>query len=129
MAYPSLRSLAVPTVSFITVFLAISSQYLFYHLEPGHLKGRDFWLFNGLIAATCWSYERVCRADPGRLPKALKEEEEYVQASGHGDGKKVKRRWCKKCEAIKPPRAHHCRQCGRFVNRSGSEVNQTDCDI
>ncbi|KAF8424488.1 DHHC palmitoyltransferase-domain-containing protein [Tirmania nivea] len=26
-------------------------------------------------------------------------------------------RWCKKCEAWKPPRCHHCRKCGRCVLR------------
>lgn len=28
-----------------------------------------------------------------------------------------RRRWCSKCECIKPPRAHHCSICGRCIDR------------
>lgn len=39
---------------------------------------------------------------------------------------KLKRgmRWCKKCEAVKPPRAHHCRKCGRYFSPFQSLITE-----
>jgi palmitoyltransferase len=123
---PALQNLAVPAVCLLICFLAYSSQYLFYHLhlDPGALTTKEALWLNILVAATCWSYERACRVDPGRLPNAIYQagleeqppSDEAVEALTPGTRAKegVKRgRWCKKCEAVKPPRAHHCRQCGR----------------
>ena len=31
---------------------------------------------------------------------------------GYGD-KRKEERWCRKCDAAKPPRAHHCKSCMR----------------
>lgn len=67
--------------------------------------------------------------NPGRIPLTFgledgsgSEDEEGEDEEGVEEDKKnrednakdAKGRWCKKCEAVKPPRAHHCRQCGRY---------------
>jgi hypothetical protein len=106
---PALRKLAVPSVCILIAFLAYTSQYLFYHLEPGPLTRREATWLNILVGCTWLSYERACRVDPGRLPKSLREED--LQDGGK-ETKKVGN-WCKKCKTVKPPRAHHCRQCNR----------------
>ena len=40
-------------------------------------------------------------------------------------------RLCDVCESLKPPRAHHCSTCGRFVRRSiaGPPVSQCVCAL
>lgn len=115
---PALRKLAVPAVCVLIAFLAYSSQILFHHLEPGPLTRTETIWFNSLVACIWWSYERACRVDPGRLPRRLAEgdaqdagegvKKENAAAHGQAVGN-----WCRKCEAVKPPRAHHCRQCNR----------------
>lgn len=55
------------------------------------------------------SYYRAVTTDPGRLPEEIKKK-------GVRDLEREKRgqeNWCKKCDAVKPPRAHHCRICKR----------------
>jgi palmitoyltransferase len=121
---PPLRSLAVPSVCLLICFLAYSSQYLFYHLEPGPLSTKEAVWFNLLVAGTWWSYERACRVDSGRLPESIEkagleaqpDQNEEIPDLPRGTEAlvtPVRGRWCKKCEAVKPPRAHHCKQCGR----------------
>jgi palmitoyltransferase len=117
---PELRRLAVPSVCFLICFLAYSSQWLFYHIEPGPLSRKEALVFNALVCCTWWSYAQACLRDPGRLPEKVADVgvETVQDGSGNGDttgrGEQVyNSRWCKKCKAVKPPRAHHCRQCGR----------------
>lgn len=112
---PAMRSLAVPSVCLLICFLAYSSQYLFYHLEPGPLSTNEAIWFNLVVAGTWWSYERACRVDPGRLPKSIADSSLESPVVQNEDSRSQPRRgrWCKKCEAVKPRRAHHCRQCGR----------------
>lgn len=123
MARIALRDLAVPSVCLLICFLAYSSQYVFYYLEPGPLTTTESVWFNSFLAALWWSYERAVRVDPGRLPKKLAragEEDERdtatrnEQSAAAGDVATGKGRWCKKCNAVKPPRSHHCRQCSRY---------------
>jgi palmitoyltransferase len=112
-ARPSLEKLAIPAVSFLIIFLAYSSQYLFHHIDPGPLSIKEATWFNALVGAIWWTYYRACTVDPGRkgwvekasIPKD-KEDEPSTQIASN-------KRWCKKCNAVKPPRAHHCKQCKR----------------
>ena len=121
---PPLHSLSVPAVCLLIGFLAYTSQYLFYYLEPGPLSTKDAIWFNLFVAGTWWSYERACRVDPGRLPESIAKEQLQVgpgqddetRTSSRGlrvPATPLRGRWCTKCEAVKPPRAHHCKQCGR----------------
>ncbi len=115
---PEVKQLAVPGVCLLIIFLSYSSQYLFYHIEPGPLTRHEAVWFNLLVAGIWYSYERACRVDPGRLPKKFAEsiEDDLMTRDARGvvTAGKIKGNWCRKCQAVKPPRAHHCRQCGRY---------------
>ncbi|KAL3423477.1 DHHC zinc finger domain-containing protein [Phlyctema vagabunda] len=110
----SIQALAVPAVCILIAFLAYTSQILFYHLEPGPLSRKEAIWFNGLVFCLWWCYAEAVRVDPG--PKGWVERfAEDVDANEDGETLKKGVRWCKKCEAVKPPRAHHCRACGRCI--------------
>lgn len=116
----SIEDLAIPAVSLLIIFLAYTSQCLFYYIEPAPLQGADFWWFNTFVLAIWWCYERACSVDPGPkgwVDKATsdgrEDEDDDIEREREVKlGKGI--RWCKKCKAVKPPRAHHCRQCGRY---------------
>ena len=114
---PTVGSFAIPAVSLLIFFLAYTSQYLFYHLQPGPLSRDEALLFNGCVLSIWWCYDRACTVDPGRrgwVNKLTGEISSESKGSGSGGPRLEKgMRWCRKCEAVKPPRAHHCRQCGR----------------
>ncbi|EKD18425.1 uncharacterized protein L3040_007549 [Drepanopeziza brunnea f. sp. 'multigermtubi'] len=113
---PAIESLAIPAVSFLIFFLAYSSQYLFYHpdLDPGPLSIQEASVFNYLVFSIWWCYARACTVDPGR--RGWVDKVAPVTEGKDADGSVLAfdsgLRWCKKCNAVKPPRAHHCRKCG-----------------
>jgi palmitoyltransferase len=116
-SWPSVEDLAIPGVSILILFLAYTSQYLFYYIEPGPLsKNQAIWL-NIFVLAIWVCYDRACTVDPG--PKG------WVASIGLDEGENEddtvdqetrRKRWCKKCDTVKPPRFHHCRQCGRYAS-------------
>ncbi len=127
---PSIEDLAVPAVSTIIFFLAYTSQYLFFYIEPGPLSQREAVLFNVLALAVWVCYDRACTVDPGRdgwvrrVDLIVDDEDGDEGREDDGEDGELARlkkgmRWCKRCEAVKPPRAHHCRTCGRYVGHSG----------
>lgn len=106
----SISQLAIPAVWVLISFLTFTSQYFFLHFEAVLLRENELWAIN--ILATCIGicYYRSCTVDPGRVPKDWKpSDHKQLEAEGVGG----RQRWCRKCEAFKPPRAHHCRTCGR----------------
>lgn len=119
MADFAIRDLAVPSVCLLISFLAYSSQVLFLYLDPRPLTGVELLKFNSLVLCIWVCYFRACRTNPGDIPPAWtpqasndeKKQEKYHEAGTASS------RWCRKCEVIKPPRAHHCKICGRFVSR------------
>ena len=118
MQLPPVASLAVPAVLLLISFLAYSSQWLFLYLEPCPLGKRQTIIFNALLVCLLISYARVCRVDPGHIPKtsyglngaAAKAQQ---PADAGAPGGKGRQRWCRKCEAVKPSRTHHCKVCKR----------------
>ena len=120
MDMPSLQRLAPPAVTTLVCFLAYSSQWLFYGVEPGPLRKGDAYLFNGLVVSLLICYWRSCTTDPGRISKDW--HERNITADGNNDIAAQRQRWCRKCEAFKPPRAHHCKTCKRYVFSSGYEL-------
>lgn len=88
-------------------FLAFTSQLQFRLVQPGPLSHQTTGIFNSLIAALLISYWRACRTDPGHVPPG------WTPAEDASSG--VSKRWCRKCEAFKPPRAHHCKECKRCI--------------
>jgi hypothetical protein len=107
----SITQLAIPAVSALIAFLAYTSQYFFLHFESVPLTRDEICKIN-IFALCIWiCYYRTCFVDPGRLPKA---EERPKPKEQEGDGLGGRQRWCLRCEAYKPPRAHHCKTCKRF---------------
>ncbi|KAJ4862417.1 DHHC palmitoyltransferase domain-containing protein [Trichoderma breve] len=101
---PFAEALAVPAVCVLTAFLSYFSQFVFSDetLDPGPLTRNESVVFNTLLLCLWFSYFRAVTIDPGRFIF----EEQVLDADG---------RWCKKCQAPKPPRAHHCRHCRRCI--------------
>jgi palmitoyltransferase len=122
------EDLAVPAVSILIIFLAYTSQYLFYYIEPGPLTKTEAIWFNVLVLGIWVCYDRACSVDPG--PKGWVDKT-IRAADDSGDEAidianlilKGRLRWCKKCDAAKPPRAHHCRKCGRYFHLLAFPIN------
>lgn len=100
------QKVAIPGVCLLIGFLGYFSQYIFHDefLEPGPPSRSETIIFNGLLLALWLTYARTCAVDPGRY--APPPSQQVVEAKG---------RWCSKCAAPKPPRAHHCRHCRRCI--------------
>jgi palmitoyltransferase len=117
MAAFTFSKLAIPGVSLLVIFLAYSSQVLFLHIEPAPLSKRELIQFNLLVFCLWICYLRACITSPGSIPQdwipmnAVNGETDTRDThDGHS-----RQRWCRKCEAFKPPRTHHCKTCGRLV--------------
>jgi palmitoyltransferase len=117
MADAALSKLAIPSVGILISFLAYSSQVLFLHLDPGPLQWSELVKFNSLVLGIWISYYRACRTDPGRVPSSWRPKsmsgDDLVKPDQTSEGAGTRSRWCRKCELFKPPRAHHCKTCGR----------------
>ena len=105
-----IQQLALPVVWGLIGFLALTSQYFFLRFESAPLRDDELWKINVFAACIGICYYRTCSVDPGRVPRDWKPSDER-----HLEGISGRQRWCRKCEAFKPPRAHHCRTCGRYV--------------
>lgn len=103
---PFIQSLAVPSVCCLITFLGYFSQLVFHYstLDPGPPSQRETVIFNSLLLVLWITYFRAVTVDPGRYVFS----ERVIEAE---DGA----RWCLKCSAPKPLRAHHCRHCGRCI--------------
>lgn len=137
-ATSGMQWLAIPVATSIIIFLGYSSQWLFYsasYLQPGPLSTTESAIFNGLLFCLWWTYFKACTVDPGRyvfdasavfdvsddpMSHALLSAYSSSASSASSTSPShtpavLPRRWCKKCRAPKPPRAHHCRHCARCV--------------
>ncbi|KAF2754263.1 palmitoyltransferase pfa4 [Pseudovirgaria hyperparasitica] len=114
MAAIELGSFAIPAVLVLIFFLAYTSQILFLYLEPRPLNTEELLIFNGLLICLLISYARACATDPGGIPKDWDTKPSDI-ASLEAHSGKLRGRWCRRCEAFKPPRAHHCKTCGRCI--------------
>lgn len=110
MSQTALGQLTIPFSVAVIGFLAYGSQLLFYFIEPGPLTIQQCWIFNIWVLFAYVGYLRSCFTNPGWVPKGWDDQVDET-------AKKLRPRpkWCKKCEANKPTRAHHCRRCGRCV--------------
>ncbi|KAF4974727.1 hypothetical protein FZEAL_8397 [Fusarium zealandicum] len=102
---PFVKGLAVPSVCLLVLFLGYFSQIVFSFstLDPGPPSRPETVTFNGLLLVLWITYYRAVTVDPGRYV--------FKDRVIETDGK----RWCNKCSAPKPHRAHHCRHCDRCV--------------
>jgi palmitoyltransferase len=107
----------------IIVYLWISSHvYIFIpwaqHTWSQHRTGWIVYLMilNLFVFMTLWSFLMAALTNPGEVPSNYKSS---VMNVHHGGMKCLNEqddsplrirhlRWCKKCETVKPPRAHHC---------------------
>ena len=110
-----LQRLTLPFGVSLISFLAYSSQWLFHHIEPAPLKKGDTYVFNILVACQIICFYRTCRTDPGIIPQDWHERFNTAPATADDAQASQRQRWCRKCEAFKPPRAHHCKTCKRSV--------------
>ncbi|KAI0640069.1 palmitoyltransferase PFA4 [Trametes polyzona] len=71
--------------------------------------------FNILVGLLLWNYSLCVRTDPGGVPPNWRPD---VNDEDGYEVKKLTRgpRYCRTCESYKPPRAHHCRQCKRYLS-------------
>ncbi|KAH8692120.1 putative palmitoyltransferase with autoacylation activity Pfa4 [Talaromyces proteolyticus] len=117
----NIELLAIPAVSALIIFLSYTSQLLFLFLEPGALSTSETWKFNILVGCIWICYYRACTVDPGRVPKDWEPSKENKSAQDDtlreddNHDASVRQRWCRKCSALKPPRAHHCKKCQRCI--------------
>jgi palmitoyltransferase len=128
MAAFTFSKLAIPGVSLLVIFLAYSSQVLFLHIEPGPLSNRELIQFNLLIFCLWICYLRACITSPGSVPQdwiPMNAVNGETDTRDTHDGRS-RQRWCRKCEAFKPPRTHHCKTCGRLVITQQQTLSVTD---
>ncbi|KAK4147804.1 DHHC palmitoyltransferase-domain-containing protein [Dichotomopilus funicola] len=124
---PGLHLLYIPAVCALIAFQGYFSQYLFNtdpDLAPGPLTRRENYTFNILLACLWFTYYRACTVDPGRyvssptssLSSSTADPDLRPTSTSHSrlDAREPTR-WCKKCVAPKPLRAHHCRHCARCI--------------
>ncbi|GIZ43744.1 hypothetical protein CKM354_000696000 [Cercospora kikuchii] len=115
---PLMQRLALPAVSSLIAFLAYTSQWLFHRIEPGPLSSGEAYIFNALVACIFICYWRTCLTDPGTIPKDWHESISGQESDAKQTATKAaaqSNRWCRRCEAFKPPRAHHCKTCKRCI--------------
>mmetsp|Transcript_2874 Transcript_2874/g.6633 ORF Transcript_2874/g.6633 Transcript_2874/m.6633 type:complete len:309 (-) Transcript_2874:123-1049(-) len=117
----------------IFLFLLISTAtYCYYAVvlplwltwgTTGIVNGVTFFILLFLMAT---SYLRTWLSDPGWVPSGWMPDD--VLEQGGESGGVLERdapmpaqtkdvRFCRKCDGYKPPRAQHCKQCGRCVQR------------
>jgi palmitoyltransferase len=111
-----LQKLAPPGVTALVLFLALTSQWLFHYIEPGPLNTNDALVFNVLVGALLVSYWRTCLKDPGQVPKDWSDKVQHSWSRSEdlsAEKATLSNRWCRRCEIMKPPRAHHCKTCKR----------------
>lgn len=112
----ALSRLAVPFVYLLIFFLGYPSQWLLMRLEPGPMTKNELIAANITLVLIWITYTRAVFVDPGTIPRDWAGKEEGgKEKEKEGDFGMKSRKWCRKCEAAKPPRAHHCKECGRWV--------------
>lgn len=122
MTSTSIAQLALPAVAGLIVFLSYGPQLLFNFIEPSPLGRRETFVFNACIACTWICYVRACFTDPGRVPSGWKPDDTDQPIHAR------RQRWCRKCEAFKPPRAHHCKTCQRYIRQFSAHLSETRVD-
>jgi palmitoyltransferase len=112
-----LSQLAVPSVYCLIFFLGYPSQWLLMHLEPAPLSKNELIAANLALVLILITYTKSVFTDPGTIPKdwagTVKSVDEKEMENGDKEGVGKSRKWCRKCDAAKPPRAHHCKECKR----------------
>ncbi|KAF2831301.1 zf-DHHC-domain-containing protein [Ophiobolus disseminans] len=110
-----LSHLAVPSVYGLIFFLGYPSQWMLMHLEPSPLTKNELIAANVILVLILVTYTQSVFVDPGTIPKDWAETQEQGVSDEKKEVAKKSRKWCRKCDAAKPPRAHHCKACKRCI--------------
>jgi palmitoyltransferase len=115
-----LSQLFVPCVYALIFFLGYPSQWLLTHLDPAPLNKNELIFANIIVVVIFLTYTQSVFVDPGTIPKDWTEKElSSVNHEKRNDSEQEAvlkaRKWCRKCSAPKPPRAHHCKSCRRCI--------------
>lgn len=113
-----LSHLAVPSVYFLIFFLGYPSQWLLMHLEPAPLTKKEIIASNVILTLIWITYTRSVFVDPGSIARDWVEQLELEKEGVKLEEKEAvgkSKKWCRKCDAAKPPRAHHCKECRRYI--------------
>ncbi|KAI8620445.1 DHHC palmitoyltransferase-domain-containing protein [Chytriomyces sp. MP71] len=73
--------------------------------------------FNIGVLSIWANYNLACATDPGKVPRGYHPNEPN-HSHGFTERKKstpATLRFCRECNAFKPPRTHHCSECRRCV--------------
>lgn len=128
-----MAKLAVPGVVLLIATLSYTSQYLFYVIEPGPLDSRQAKIFNLLVICIWISYARACTIGPGSVPKGWSPDANTKKQTSSDENEnekyRARQRYCRKCNALKPPRSHHCKVCKRYVSQENPGTSETDQTI
>ena len=105
--------LAPVAVSSLIAVLAYASQVLFLRIEPHSLEITQAYTFNILVGCLWICYARACLVNPGHVPINWHPVNSEVDQNTSNEAALARNRWCRKCQAFKPPRTHHCKMCQR----------------
>lgn len=73
-------------------------------------------IFNGLSILTMYTHFKTMTTDPGAVPKDARPlSTDTEELDFEGNDRDRYKKFCRKCSAFKPVRAHHCSICGRCV--------------
>ena len=113
-----LSQLAVPSVYTLIVFLGYPSQWLLMCLEPAPLTKNELVVLNVAIVLVLITYSQAVFVDPGNIEAGWAENQglEAKKGEEEREGGVKSRKWCRRCDAAKPPRAHHCKECKRYAS-------------
>ncbi|EPB87803.1 hypothetical protein HMPREF1544_05332 [Mucor circinelloides 1006PhL] len=113
-------------VAFVTILITyLQTTANFYILGPAlggwtSFRAQKILLpMNVSLVSLYVNYYLACTTDPGNTPEGWEppfsvlnpDEDAVIKVGITGP------RFCKKCDAYKPPRAHHCKHCGKCVLR------------
>ncbi|KAG9711659.1 zf-DHHC-domain-containing protein, partial [Aureobasidium melanogenum] len=111
----TIQQCAIPAVTFLICLIAYPSQWLLRRLGPQPLTRQQSIILHVYALVILFCYYKACFTDPGRIPKDwIPNQNETVKEKKLQDGRQ-RQRWCRKCQAYKPPRAHHCKTCERCI--------------
>lgn len=119
--YCKLQGIAtVLLVDYVTIFEVLVPWFRLWRFQLLSWGWLHVALFQAMIFLILISYVRAATSDPGSVEKGTASKKDIYPPPEDPDREfKPKRRFCEKCQCIKPPRAHHCSTCHRCINKMG----------
>ncbi|THW02645.1 zf-DHHC-domain-containing protein [Aureobasidium pullulans] len=107
----TIQQCAIPAVTFLICIIAYPSHWLLRQLGPQPLTGQQSVILHVYALVIFFCYYKACFTDPGRIPKDWVPKQSEIPKGRRSPDERQRQRWCRKCQAYKPPRAHHCKTC------------------